>query len=298
MDNTDNNHGNESTPSSTQSHMCDACGSEGNEVLADKFCQDCGEWLCSPCIGFHGRLKATRHHRIVNGSDICAPKEEVVEEENDVTERCVDHPKEFIKYHCETHRTLTCGHCNLKQHRSCKMRIIDEESKTFRSGSYLHKIAFSLLIKSTWLKKKIEVHRTRLEEHGKQTLADIDKYFEELTTHLTNGGANLNDRITGFVNDIECKLNNFNVECERIQTKIKSTTETLERHQTNCSQLYIETIRAHADVLDQEKILNEGAQEIQGRNGLKINENYKTDMWDWQHCGKLEIKTGNYTCRV
>ena len=114
-------------------HLCDPCSSEGNEILADKYCLDCDEWLCPPCVTVHGRLKATRHHRIVDESEGCIPVK-VEQEEDEVTERCVDHPKEFIKYHCKTHGTLNCGHCIVKDHTSCNLSIINEVSREFKMG--------------------------------------------------------------------------------------------------------------------------------------------------------------------
>jgi len=50
------------------SNLCQPCCIEGKQSPAVKYCHDCEELLCSPCLDVHGKLKATRNHRIVDKS--------------------------------------------------------------------------------------------------------------------------------------------------------------------------------------------------------------------------------------
>jgi len=47
---------------------CQPCCIEGKQSPAVKYCRDCEELLCFPCLDVHGKLKATRNHQIVDKS--------------------------------------------------------------------------------------------------------------------------------------------------------------------------------------------------------------------------------------
>ena len=51
-------------------HECGPCSVGGTRKEAKHFCQECQDYLCDSCKGYHGKLAVTRNHNIVSGSEI------------------------------------------------------------------------------------------------------------------------------------------------------------------------------------------------------------------------------------
>ncbi|XP_060556446.1 uncharacterized protein LOC132717069 [Ruditapes philippinarum] len=45
---------------------CDPCLNEMNSVIAERFCEECNQYLCKDCIRYHKKFAATQTHTLVN----------------------------------------------------------------------------------------------------------------------------------------------------------------------------------------------------------------------------------------
>ena len=271
----------EKTKLLVHSYNCEPCVSEGNEVLADKFCQDCGEWLCSSCIGFHGRLKATRHHRIVDGSERCTPIE-VAEEDNDVTERCVDHSKEFIKYHCITHKTFNCGHCVVKDHKMCDVSIINEVSKAFKNGSEIKNVQQMLQSLFSDTDKKItEITEkmTALKEHAHEAFRAKCNFVGFLYGTFLRRKDQLKKQVLHLMEKNDTRLLALESECERINENAQSIVEKWIINETNENQLYVEAVRAEPVFIKLLKDIKDVGEQIRVDEFKFQNNSLATDLY-------------------
>ncbi|XP_045174548.2 uncharacterized protein LOC123535858 [Mercenaria mercenaria] len=107
-------------------HRCEPCLAIGQQIEAHGFCVDCQEYLCKNCFAYHQRIKATKHHHLVNKDNM--DKHAVIKKESDeCTEKCQVHKKEVIKFFCPTHEALGCNDCIVLDHRACDIDYIPDK---------------------------------------------------------------------------------------------------------------------------------------------------------------------------
>lgn len=109
-------------PSSTVEKSNQVCTSCEDNAETNGFCVECVEWLCKTCIRAHQRVKFTKDHTV-------RQKEEVSPEAVGMTSQrpvfCPFH-KEQLKLYCETCDKLTCGDCQLLEHKEHRYQFIEE----------------------------------------------------------------------------------------------------------------------------------------------------------------------------
>ena len=118
----------------TVAHSCTGC--EEN-VAANHYCTDCGEWLCEPCAQAHRRVKVTKNHNVEQISQMSPSGAASSGNSSSATSAskhsslvCATHPKELLKLYCETCVKLTCRDCQLGEHRNHKYQFVQVISCT------------------------------------------------------------------------------------------------------------------------------------------------------------------------
>ncbi|XP_053391556.1 E3 ubiquitin-protein ligase TRIM33-like [Mercenaria mercenaria] len=106
-------------------HRCEPCLAIGQQIEAHGFCVDCQEHLCKNCFAYHQRLKANKHHQLVNKDNMA--KHAVSKESDKCTEKCQVHKKEVIKFFCPKHEALGCNDCIVLNHRACDIDYIPDK---------------------------------------------------------------------------------------------------------------------------------------------------------------------------
>ncbi|XP_060570446.1 uncharacterized protein LOC132728790 [Ruditapes philippinarum] len=106
-----------------QEMFCEHCEKElGTLVIADGFCKNCLDYLCSTCLRYHKTYKP--EHSIQDKAhmpqDFCFQK-------------CQDHPRELIKFYCNSCKQKACTVCKAKKHNKC---IIAHIPSLVRSANF------------------------------------------------------------------------------------------------------------------------------------------------------------------
>ena len=109
---------------------CSPCKDDGMVREAKYFCPECSEYFCSSCeSSLHGRLKATKSHKLLSASDGHKTVTQKTAKLPIMTCGCNrDTSVEFI---CDEHKCLVCSECKVISHRKCKTDAIVEKSKSF-----------------------------------------------------------------------------------------------------------------------------------------------------------------------
>ncbi|XP_053389352.1 E3 ubiquitin-protein ligase TRIM33-like, partial [Mercenaria mercenaria] len=146
-------------------HRCEPCLAIGQHIQSRGFCVDCQEYLCKNCFAYHKRTKASKHHQLLDksnmGGHIVGNKSLAM-----CTEKCVIHKKEIIKFFCTDHEFLGCTDCITLNHRTCKIDYIpdkcagigdsDEYRKTLRELDRKMKDIDAVIKLATLQDKQIE----------------------------------------------------------------------------------------------------------------------------------------------
>jgi len=115
-------------------------------------CLDCVENLCTNCVFAHKRIRQTKDHRILTFEEIQANE---VKDIIRCPSFCSVHPREVLKYFCETCDEAICRDCAIYEHREHIYVDLKEAVKKYRS---------SITALQDRTKRKIPVLRAAVEE--------------------------------------------------------------------------------------------------------------------------------------
>lgn len=110
---------------------CQPCRDEGKQVLAKKFCQDCNEYLCYTCCQLHKKVKAVKHHDLL---DITTAHGKLLTSEKTTSPFCPLHHEKVIDFFCSIHNLTFCSVCALLHHKQCKIDYIQDISTHYTTS--------------------------------------------------------------------------------------------------------------------------------------------------------------------
>ena len=226
--------------------VCQPCNFEGKHQEAHKYCCDCEELLCSSCVAVHGKLKATRHHRIVDKNDRAASNVDPGDF-NMVSGLCSDHPTEPIKYECVSHESFICGHCAVREHRACNVNILSEAAKEFVEGpelKQLHQTLSSLSLECDQSKYQSEENVKLLESSCDKACHEIDEFFEKVSAYFIEKRDQLKLHVAQLKERIQNDLINSECDCNTIQKTVETLKQKCAIDKDGSIQLFIEARQA------------------------------------------------------
>jgi hypothetical protein len=94
--------------------ICDPCSEKNKRLVAEKYCSDCEEKLCTECAEWHMRCKVFRSHHII---DLYSVGSRIPPSSN---KNCEIHTDVQIDYFCSQHDVVCCRACLTDSHRSCE----------------------------------------------------------------------------------------------------------------------------------------------------------------------------------
>ena len=93
--------------------LCDPCNRTSKSTSAVKYCSDCEEFLCSDCLIYHGKLKASLSHHVVD-ANVTDDQSFVVNKE------CPTHKDMTLDFFCTNHDSICCKSCIASMHSTCE----------------------------------------------------------------------------------------------------------------------------------------------------------------------------------
>ena len=112
--------------------ICDPCSEKNKRLVAEKYCSDCEEKLCTECAEWHLRCKVFRSHHVIDLLSIgprIPPSSKI---------NCEIHTDVQIDYFCSQHDAVCCRACLSDSHRSCESVLhLDFASKDVKNSSLL-----------------------------------------------------------------------------------------------------------------------------------------------------------------
>ena len=169
-------------------NICGPCKNADIDRGANHYCQDCPEYLCDHCKDHHRKLRLTKNHRIVSGSQV--PAVSSIRGRPSIVVYCSCNRKQEVQYFCEDHKDTVCDLCKSSKHYKCKVSGIQDKSSAY-SQTKISSVMSEL--------NKIQDEYAKL----KQARDDDIKSSERSTESCRNEIATFRKEINTFLDDLE-----------------------------------------------------------------------------------------------
>ena len=191
---------------------CSPCNYEGVKKEAKFYCSQCQDFLCVSCKSAHQKISATRHHKVVSGSEM-PKKQENKSNEGEVQCPCSG---KGITIYCKDHNEVMCVDCKTLKHRNCTTSTVDEVCGDLGTAD----------INET--KERMNALKTKLEtlRHSRN----------EDTENLTVQTAECRDKVEEFKRKLIQKIEELtNTALDDIANCDREQRQTIEQHINTCS---------------------------------------------------------------
>ena len=169
-------------------NICGPCKNADIEREANHYCQDCPEYLCDHCKDHHRKLRLTKNHRIVSGSQV--PAVSSIRGRPSIVVYCSCNRKLEVQYFCDDHKDTVCDLCKSSKHYKCKVPRIQDKGSAY-SQSKISSVMSEL--------NTIQDDYDKL----KQAKDDDIKSLEHSTEDCKNEKATFRKEINAFLDDLE-----------------------------------------------------------------------------------------------
>ena len=169
-------------------NICGPCKNDDIERGANHYCQDCSEYLCDHCKDHHRKLRLTKNHRIVSGSQV--PAVSSIRGRPSIVVYCSCNRKQEVQYFCDDHKDTVCDLCKSSKHYKCKVPRIQDKGSAY-SQSKIGSVMSEL--------NTIQDDYDKL----KQARDDDIKILKHSTEDCRNEIATFRKEINAFLDDLE-----------------------------------------------------------------------------------------------
>ncbi|CAC5389010.1 unnamed protein product [Mytilus coruscus] len=177
---------------SSVSQLCTLCQDDDMSIAALTWCTDCETFLCSDCNRYHGRIKSTKHHKILSIEDYCQLPEFILQTGN----RCLEHDQKY-KLYCSFHACACCFQCFTESHPNCKeIKQLSDVLKNVKSSASVSRLESDLSdLKENFenitrsLQERIKVMQNQKAsalKEIKRVRKTIDEYLDKIEQKMVN----------------------------------------------------------------------------------------------------------------
>ena len=206
--------------------ICDPCSEKNKKLVAEKYCSDCEEKLCTECAEWHMRCGEFRSHHVIDLSSVGSripPSSKI---------NCEIHTDVQIDYFCSQHDVVCCRACLSDSHRSCETVLpLDSASKDVKNSSLLSD-ALEELDNMTELLSKMSENRDDNRKLLKQKKSLIIKQMRAAKSKVLKYLDDIEERLiteVGFVQEKnEEKINREKHEICQLTSILKDNKQELE----------------------------------------------------------------------
>ncbi|KAL4230630.1 hypothetical protein ACF0H5_011007 [Mactra antiquata] len=186
--------------------QCDICDA-GNRAV--ERCLECEENMCTSCLSYHSKMKATRVHRTSPIGDNAKSKPKIQQKQY-----CDQHVQEELRFYCVPCAKIICRDCKTMSHtvhQTMELHEVAEARKREISKSTRHAREFLPKIVT-----HIKTLNTMMKSLGKNT--------QETTKEIKNQTKKIHDEIERMAAEMISEIKQKNKEMENtLQRNIKAT---------------------------------------------------------------------------
>ena len=206
--------------------ICDPCSEKNKRLVAEKYCLDCEEKLCTECAEWHLRCKAFKSHHVIDLSSVGSripPSSKI---------NCEIHTDVQIDHFCSQHDVVCCRACLSDRHRSCESVLpLDSASKDVKNSSLLSDTLEEQEFMTETL-QKIEQNRDENQKLLKQKKSLIIKQISAAKSKVLKYLDEIEERLISEVGSVqeknEEKINKEKQEICQLTSILKDNKQELE----------------------------------------------------------------------
>jgi hypothetical protein len=238
---------------------CQPCDRDGPRLPAHGYCTNCSEHLCETCFTAHRRHTLSRHHTLLDKTNMPQTLSPVTQPDNFI-KPCPKHNIEMIKFYCHDHKALLCSVCVTLNHTatSCKVNYIpDISGQIIDSKEYqdvlkeLNYMAERSSQSLQYMKKINDVSNKSLTE----VLADISKFRADINQRLDEMERQVKEAAKVIQEDNSKNLKSIEKECRDVLKSLKTSTDAMKHFNTSkqANDLFMELKHAEQMIKEYEK---------------------------------------------
>ncbi|CAG2249035.1 unnamed protein product [Mytilus edulis] len=205
--------------------LCGICDVQHVSHVADYWCPECDEGLCSTCKNYHSISKASRQHGIISIDDYKKLPVEICK----IEQNCTEHDKKFQMF-CPRHDQLCCIMCVSENHKECTgMFLIDDAIKSSRSSTLFDSLEKTL--------KDIQDNIEKVVKDREANLDEIKQHHLKILNDIKDKRRNVNSRLDelekNIIDDLNSTETQLKLKIETLLDKLSTKMTTIELLKTN-----------------------------------------------------------------
>ncbi|XP_063402528.1 uncharacterized protein LOC134686741 [Mytilus trossulus] len=205
--------------------LCGICDTQHVSNVANYWCPECDEGLCSPCKKYHSVSKASRQHGIISIDDYKKLPAEICK----IEQNCTNHDKKFQMF-CPRHDQLCCIMCISENHKECTgMFLIDDVIKSSRSSTLFDSLEKSLKDIQENIKRVVKTRKANIDEIKQQHLQSLNDIKET----RTKVNYRLDELEKNIIDDLNTTETQLKLKIESLLDKLSQKMTTIELLKTN-----------------------------------------------------------------
>nr|KAG5707951.1 hypothetical protein BaRGS_025089 [Batillaria attramentaria] len=161
----------------SKDHVCCVCVN----VAATSICLNCGEMFCQSCTIVHGKMSATRHHKVESLTSLTPERLSASRPAS-----CSAHTDRAPELFCPKHGASVCLLCATSDHRECP-KVVKLETKVKDARAILGDLVTTLIEREKALERAInqlDQHLLNIDKTTRATMADIDAACDRLESSV------------------------------------------------------------------------------------------------------------------
>ncbi|XP_053391557.1 E3 ubiquitin-protein ligase TRIM33-like [Mercenaria mercenaria] len=283
-------------------HGCEPCMAISQQIEAHGFCVDCQEHLCKNCFSYHQRLKANKHHHLVNKDNMA---KHAVRKESDVcTEKCQVHKKEVIKFFCPKHEALGCNDCIVLNRRACDIDYIPDKCAGIGDSAEFRELlreldqkvneADNVLKQASNREKELDFCYDKLLKEIKMFRIEINDHLDQLQKQIQTDADKKKSRDKQAVKKVLETCTNISSDTKQLQSRLQD----YKASQQN-GQLYIIMKQAKSELKSDEiKEADRSLEKTNMQYTFDQNQDLTNMLSSQDAFGKLSLSSSFVTSKV
>jgi len=228
---------------------CQPCGN----VLADAFCRDCSEYLCSACSSVHEKLGITKNHALLKGAAMPTSFHGKGKPglHAGSFQKCPKHPEKKLKFFCQMHETVCCMACSVVDHKQCNTAYIPDLAKNYMTGPEYRQLIDEIKETEQLAAKRlidIEKKMKAVQKIEVDELAMLDKYRTEIIEFVDKRVKDLSSQIKKQRTKDIALLQQQQSKSQKIESSLSSAKTKLKACEQRPSELFTESKQTLAKV--------------------------------------------------
>nr|KAG5707953.1 hypothetical protein BaRGS_025091 [Batillaria attramentaria] len=160
----------------SKDHVCCVCVN----VAATSICLHCGDMFCQSCTIVHGKMSATRHHKVESLTSLTPERLSASRPAS-----CSAHTDRAPELFCPTHGVSVCLLCAMSDHQDCRKEKL--ETKVDEARAILGDLVTTLSEGEKAMERAInqlDKHLLDIDKTTRATMADIDAACDRLESSV------------------------------------------------------------------------------------------------------------------